>query len=450
MRSVNPIVIPEYSEELVKASIRAMEVLALEKMNAHKIEALDYYFYDNMDEKFLPWFSVDTLKEVPPFPQKVVPRFARARMMVYKTPPVRKIDGEVNEDYNEMAYLLDSVSREWSELTWLLGDVCLRSKANREKERLEYDIIPIYREFYRFGDPDRIGISYELGKNARGERVFVYWGRKIDDKPGLHFKFTQGGTILKPAPDNEELINPYGIIPITVARVEQPGHDVVRAALQLGIAMTEIALGVRHGLGQPVVTGVDQKEASKLPHGIDKLMGLPDIANFEYKGPPGDLVAMTEAVKAFANMVAENNHLRIRWGESAGNAPSGEALRIMEIENLEARESDIQVWREFENQRYEIDRTIADVEGFGTFGEDYTVDFAEPTFPVPAKEELDLLLAKKAAGVIDQEDIIRFYNPDISDEDLEAKLSKNLESQAKETEAKRTKSPFELALGEEQ
>ena len=47
MRSVNPIVIPVYSEELVKASIRAMEVLALEKMNAHKIEALDYYFYDN-------------------------------------------------------------------------------------------------------------------------------------------------------------------------------------------------------------------------------------------------------------------------------------------------------------------------------------------------------------------------------------------------------------------
>ena len=46
---------------------------------------------------------------------------------------------------------------------------------------------------------------------------------------------------------------------------------------------------------------------------------------------------MIDSVKAMANQVAENNQLRIRWGESGGNTPSGEALRILEIENLEGK-----------------------------------------------------------------------------------------------------------------
>ena len=72
---------------------------------------------------------------------------------------------------------------------------------------------------------------------------------------------------------------------------------------------------------------------------------------------------MIESVKAMANQTAENNQLRIRWGESGGNTPSGEALRILEIENLEARKSDESLFREWEHSRYEIDRRILEVHG---------------------------------------------------------------------------------------
>ena len=39
-----------------------------------------------------------------------------------------------------------------------------------------------------------------------------------------------------------------------------------------------------------------------------------------------------------------------------------------------------------------------------------------------AKDELELLKAKKEMGIISQEDIIRHYNPDISDEELQIKM----------------------------
>ena len=113
--------------------------------------------------------------------------------------------------------------------------------------------------------------------------------------------------------------------------------------------------------------------------------------------------------------------MKIKWGD-AGQVQSGVALAIQDIENLESRESDIPLWKEWENSRYEIDKKIIEVHTGKGLSEDYAVDYGEVSYPMSAKEELDLLKAKKDMGIIDQEDIIRHYNPDISDEELQQKL----------------------------
>ena len=50
------------------------------------------------------------------------------------------------------------------------------------------------------------------------------------------------------------------------------------------------------------------------------------------------------------------------------------------------------------------------------------MDYGEVSYPMSAREELDLLKAKKEMGIIDQEDILRHYNPDISEEELLERL----------------------------
>jgi hypothetical protein len=52
------------------------------------------------------------------------------------------------------------------------------------------------------------------------------------------------------------------------------------------------------------------------------------------------------------------------------------------------------------------------------------VDYGEVNYPLSEKEQLEVLKIKKEMGIIDQEDIIREFNPDISDEELEEKLGK--------------------------
>ena len=146
---------------------------------------------------------------------------------------------------------------------------------------------------------------------------------------------------------------------------------------------------------------------------------------------------MIESVKAFANQTAENNHLRIRWGESGGNSPSGEALRILEIENLESRESDIPYFKEWEQTRYMIDRTILETHGVITLPDMLSLDFGEVSYPMSVEQELKMLDWKIAHGIMTKKEVLLYFNPDMSDEELELKLNEVKEEKTAEVEAER-------------
>jgi hypothetical protein len=91
--------------------------------------------------------------------------------------------------------------------------------------------------------------------------------------------------------------------------------------------------------------------------GIDRLIALPEGANMQYVSPNANLIQMIQSVKDLINQVGQNHSLTIRWGESSA-PPSGEALKILSVDNIETRESDIPIFRDFEHERYMIDREV--------------------------------------------------------------------------------------------
>tara|TARA_R100001086_G_scaffold24426_5_gene11540 strand:+ start:8603 stop:9982 length:1380 start_codon:yes stop_codon:yes gene_type:complete len=434
-RTVNQVVIPELSEQTILASVAKAEQEFKDLEMAKRSTAVDFYYNENIEKHIEQFFSSESLQQIPTYPQKVVPRFARARMMLYKNAPKRMIGGEINEDYNSIAYMLDSQTKQFSELSWLLGSCHFKTKFNERKQRLEYEILPFVKEYYLQGDSEPYGYSYEIDKGVNKSRQFVFWSEEREGMQGMHFRFDQKGKRFAIA-GNPEMINPYKINPISRVVYPSSSNDVVLSAVQIGIAMTEIALSVRNRLGQPVFTGIDEGQ-SVIKSGIDSAIILPEGASFQYVSPTGGLNEMIEAVKIFANQTAENNHLRIRWGESGGNSPSGEALRIMEIENLESRESDISYFKEWEQSRYQIDRTILDVHNAMSLSEDYYVDFGEISYPMSIDQELKMLDWKLANGIMTQRDLLLYFNPDMSDEELNAKLGEVQEERTQQAEADR-------------
>ena len=421
MRSVNNVVMPELSESLVMESVRKAQEGVANKEDAEKAVALDFYYHKDVDKHIDQWFSKATLNQVPSFPQKIVPRFAKARMMLYKKSPLRMINGDVNESYSDYSNKLNQKVREFAELSWLTSSMGLRTRWNERRSILEYDIIPYFKRY--MVDGEMRGVSYEVERDAKNNRIFVFWSDE------LHFKYDQAGRMIQVNDGNE---NPYGVIPVSFVDYPQGASDVIRASIQIGIANTEIALAERFSFGQPVASGLDN--ATTLSMGIDKVMILPEGASFSFVGNPGSLKDMTEVTKSFANQTALNNHLRIKWDDS-GNPQSGEAIRMLEIENLEARVSDIPIWREWERERYEIDRSVIRTHTGKDLGERYSVDFAEIEFPKSPQEERAELDWKLEKGLISREDLFRHFNPDISDEDLKTKLGEVDEAKAVETKA---------------
>lgn len=431
--TVNDIVLPDLSEKVVLESVRAAQKGFEEKENAERDTALDFYYHRNVDQHIEQWFSPSTLEQVPVFPQKIVPRFSRARNMLYKNSPKRMINGEQANDYLAMTHHLDTVTREFNETAWLTGSMAFRSKFGRDK--VEYDIIPNYKRYYLDGESHPFGVSYEVGRDHRNNRIFVFWSEAREGVPGIHMKFDQAGRVIQV---NEDNVNPYGVIPVTFVDYTTSASDVIRAAIQIGIANTEIALAERFAFGQPVVTGAD--EVSKIKLGIDRVLLLGEGQTFSFVGNPGSLTEMIEVSKSFANQTAINNHLRIKWDES-GNAPSGTALKIMEMENLESRVSDIPKWRDWEHERYQVDREIIRVHTGKDMGENYAVDFAEVEFPLDQSEEFARLEFMMDKGLMDRTDLIRHFNPDISDEDLEKLMNRVDENKQKEAQAQQPEQP---------
>ncbi len=438
-RTVNQVVIPELSEQVILKTVTEAEREFQEKEKAERMTALDFYYNQNTHKHIEQYFDSESLTQIPTFPQKVVPRFSRARMMLYKEPPKRIISGEENEDYKALTHMLDSQTKQFSELAWLLGSCHFKSKFNERKQRIEYEILPFVKEYYLQGDSEPYGYSYEIDKGNNKDRQFVFWSEDRDGIQGMHFKFNSKGSRYSVA-GNEDMVNPYGVAPISKIAYASNSYDVVTSAVHIGIAMTEIALNVRFKLGQPVFTGIDEGQ-SKIKSGIDNAIILPEGASFQYVSPSGSLTEMIESVKAFANQTAENNHLRIRWGESGGNSPSGEALRILEIENMESRESDIPYFKEWESTRYEIDRTILEKHNVINLSEDYSVDFGEITYPMSVEQELKMLDWKLSNGIMTKKDLLLYFNPDMSEEELALKLGEVQEEKQQEKEANQPEQP---------
>ena len=413
------ITIPNLGRMAVIDSVRKAEDMVLEDEYAKKQVALDFYYNRNIDSHIEPYFPGHTLSQIPVTFLRVLPKFARARMMLYKAPPRRFIQGELAEEYLEYTYHLDSTLRTASELAWTLGMIHIRSKWNSRKNRVEYDILPNVKEYYYEGETIPFGYSYEIGKDASGNRQFYFFSEERDGDPGLHFLFTSDEKI-KAIEGNPEMINIYGINPISRICFPYNASDVVRCAVNASIGFTEIMLAIRYQTGSPVMTGIDT-EIPNIKFGIDRLISLPEGANLSYIAPPSNIPGMISGIKEYLTITAQNHSLSINFAQGT-TPPSGIALKIMNLENEESRESDIPLFKEFEQMRYEVDKRLIEVHTGRVFDDSYAVDFEESKVPLEWSKEKDKLQFMLDNGIMSKRELFRHFNSDITEEELDMKL----------------------------
>jgi len=428
------VTIPDLSRDTILGSL-GESLNVIENRRAKDREyLLDYYEGMNMDLYVKRFFGSESLSQVPIFTQNMTRRVCKIRSMTYKRPPKMSVDKKYL-DFIDISDL-NSSRRQLEQLTFLLGTMAFRSRWDERKQKISYDLIPFFEPIFLPGEREPVGIMFAIenhGSSRLEKPWHAIWTEERDGVPGMHFLIDQNGNRQSV---NSSDINPYGVIPVVFTHRYKPMRDwysegaldVIRADLSVSVAMTELSLAVRFGsLGIKFITGVD--DASRIEIGVDKILYLPEGSNFGVTAPSGSLTDIIDATRFMVEATLNNNHIRVKFADTHGNAPSAEALKIQEIEGYDERTAATEdTWRPFEKRRFEIDKAIIEAKTNIKIKDDYRVDFLEPNYPMSVDQEINYWNWKFDRGLASPSSWFDMMNPDANEKDR-AKWEKEREEQ---------------------
>jgi hypothetical protein len=429
------VIIQDLSEQLIIDSLSDYLNNIETKRTREREYLLDFYEGFNMENYVGEYFGSESLQQVPMFAQNLTRRVCKARGQAYKRPVRMNVD----DRYKDFADIqdLNAKRRQLEQTTFLLGTMGFRSLWNPRRNRVEFELLPFVEPLFLPGEKEPFGCIYAIeneGLAKLTKQEFIVWTADRDGVPGRHFGIDTNGDKFS---FNSSDINPYGILPVSFVHRYPPirdffvggAEDVVRADLALSVAAMEISLCIRLGaIGVKFVTGVDDR--SRISMGVDKILYLPEGANFGVTGPSASISDLILGAKYLVETTLNNNQLRVKFIDSHGNAESAEALRVQEIDNYTEVQANIEdTWRAWEHRRFEIDRRIIEVQTGKKLDNEYLVDFEEPQVLSPSEERemFTWLFQNKLAT---RQSYLMLKNPDMLPEDAEALLSEVDESEA--------------------
>ena len=325
---------------------------------------------------------------------------------MYKNPPIRDVENEVYYDLTQdKDWKLKNLERIHNLLGTMAVHICWE-----DNKFVYHPIINFVPIMDPYNPLKPIGITYPLNKAVGDwrnteEDIFVYWSAEH------HYMFDSSGTIIKV---NEDNINPYGVLPFVFI---QPTHmvdefwnegamDISLGNKQIDLAMTMLQHHIRTAGGQFVIEG--RVDANNIQLGLNKVVVVDEgtMSNISSNTSINDI---KEGIEFQLKTISFNNNLNFDFGLSGSK--SGVALKIENLELLEAREDEVEKWRRMEKEMYTIEKQILETETKAKLSDTMSVDYTEVNFPDfdREREEWDW---KFKHGIADRYDYLMAQDPD--------------------------------------
>ena len=421
--------IPDLSQSAVQTALKKKLRFIEDARVKERDYLMDWYEGINLENYVSNYFGAETLRQAVIPQNNLTRRVCSLRSMTYKRPPRMRS----SESYTSLIdkHSLNAQRRMLERLTFLLGTMAFRSYWDGDKIR--YQSVSHFEPLFLAGSPrdEPVGVCFpiEYQGNARMNTplhaVWTHESHYLLDEHGVKISVNEGD------------INPYGILPVTFSHRYPPirdysvgnATDVVQTDLAVNVAILELEIAIRYGaMGIKFISGVD--DASRITVGSDKILYLPEGANFGVTNAGGSLTEIIDATRFLVESTLNNNHIRAKYArDDSGNAPSAASLSIIEMENMDERSAMTEdTWRPWEHRRYEVDRAIIQVEAGTDVGDDYSVDFLEPNYALTPESEIMLWDWRFKNGLASKEQWFEYQNPDASQEEI-AKFSQMQQSQ---------------------
>tara|TARA_Y100001938_G_C8036300_1_gene403514 strand:- start:109 stop:1308 length:1200 start_codon:yes stop_codon:yes gene_type:complete len=383
----------------------------------------------NTDQYIDQYFSADTFREVPLYKINVTKKFIDKLAGVYRNAPRRKIGGIYdNPRYESLVHKKNLRLKHIERMTRLLDVIALNVSFDEATEKIHYQPIYYFDAYFDQLNPkEPVAVVYPMLQptddvSYADDVMFCYFDaeRKVI--------YDSDGNIL------EEIPHSYGVLPFVFPRrIEQIDDffgegaiDVVSVNEHINITMTELQLGLRFQMfGQPFATGV-YEDTPIARTGSDTIINLPEGANFGIASPSAKIKEVIDSIKFQVEMLAMTNHLSVSFDSNQDRPSSGLALIIKDHDRIEYYKDDVELFRDFEHNLYNLERTIADTNGI-YLPDDFSIDFNEPNYPVSMQEQIAKDTWDLERNLTTLPEIMMRYKKDITMEDAKVLMQKNEE-----------------------
>ena len=413
----------QYAKDLIAQSIQDTKLRRLDAKRNEIETYLNFYTGTSIHQYIQSYFDAVPFQEVPIYEMNITKKFINKMSKIYTLGAIRN----VNKKYDFYTRKKNVSFKHIERMTRLLGTVA--TQVTYSGDSFSYHPIYFFTPHFDPSDPfNPIAISYPLGAPVDdpsyidGGEIFVY----IDDE--YYIEYDKDGNILK-----EDFHN-LGKMPVVFTHREhqidsffvEGASDIINCNTHVNITLTEMQLGLRYQMfGQPYATGVPEAEMTARG-GSDMIISLPEGANFGIAIPGGELDKVIDAIKFQIELLAQSNHMYVQFAQDGGETPSGIALQIKDLESFEDFKDDIELWRQYENNFYEIEQLVAsnyDIKLPNKFG----IDFIEPEYPKSEAVKIQRDDWDLKHGQTTIAEIMVRNNKDITIEEAERKIEENLE-----------------------
>ena len=412
-------------EQIIKESVKDNK-LSIQKARRDWVrKMLDYYGGNYTTQYIDKYFNSSAFQEIPCYNANFTRRFINKMSRIYTVGANRNVSNQ----YELLTIKKDARMKHVERMTRLMGTVATQI-IYKEFDGVPYfDYRPVYYFDVHLSDPfTPEAIMYPLLMRPED----ILYSRKIEwaywDE-SIYAHYDENGNIL------EEYEHGYGVLPFLFTHREEQvdeffvdgANDIVDCNEQVNIAMTEMQLGLRFQMfGQPYMTGVDSDKRIERA-GSDQILDLPEGSTYNIASPAGDINAVIENIKFQLDLVAQNNHLYVQFAQDGGETPSGIALKIKDLERFEDYQDDIELWRMYEHELYNIEREIAAYNNIN-LPDKLKLDFNEPEYPKTIQDQILLDEHRMKHHMIDEPDLLMEYNQDLSRKEAEKIVEKNKET----------------------
>ena len=341
-----------------------------------------------------------------------------------------------SDDAKELysALRIDKTMAQANRYTNAFNDVLVQVSwdSNKEQPKVMLRLPHLTEVGYNQGDVEWVAYFVEMvGKDEKTER-WAYWS----DTEHYYIDKTNGEDKIVAVEDNEEMINPFGVLPFVYLhngwRDESfwdmyTGDDLTGGTIDMAVHLTFLNHIIKTQSFKQLV-GKGDNVGELLGQVLDPL----SILTLTGQNTEIDVLDLQSNYEQLNTVVQDlANNIAISYGVSpsqfrmTSQASSGFALQM---ENLKLdrftleQQSDFKV---YEKELFDMLGVVSEYYGKPING-DMTVDFVEPNYPASETEQLDIDVKAIDLGLTSPHKVLMRNNPDLTEEDARVDVDDNI------------------------